>query len=286
MLHPSALVPSFILLILFLWSTAGVVVVTTITYHLGTDGGGFDYYYDDEAVCETVLFLAVGTAMSTTDYSHLSLDVVEHHPSMVVVIVDPAPGNMKKQDPKRFAETVNRIVSSSALDCDNPAYLVGGHSGGGEGAMRALPLLAFEAIGFVGLDPFQIPDNLTIDIPALFWGFLSTSCGVPASGAARRGYQQSNASHRVFYQVQTNNWNALGGPHCVFTDHGCADMCNPPDQQWVKEAVATTIHVFVQRLETFSRNAFQDACPPDTKLFFNEDSVRDDVTSQNRLMLR
>jgi hypothetical protein len=102
--------------------------------------------------------------------------------------------------------------------------------------------------GYVGLDPYQITQNdpIPIEMPSLFWGFNKTTCAVNINQAAKAGYNNSNSTHRIFYQVQSNHdCELMGGPHCSFANNGCFWMCSGSDFPWIKSQVAATYHRFV-----------------------------------------
>lgn len=281
---PSSKLSGLLFLLVSLLSTS--IDATIVTEGpLQLDEGAFTYYYDDSIVhpCQTVFFFGVGTAMQTTDYSKLSQDIVEDQ-SILVVVIDDYPNRIRKQDPLRYAKLVNFLFLN--MDTHIPMckdnmqrdIVIGGHSASGQAAISALGMLDFVPIGFVGFAPFQVPADRRIDIPALFWGFSRSSCSVDASKAAELGYAISNKKHRVFYQIQTNNFNTItGGPHCVFADSGCLSLCSPEDMQWVRGAVGKTLSVFIRAIqnpEYFKREIFEAVLPPDTILFFNQDMIK------------
>lgn len=280
----------------FFASSDATVVTTKKSISVGK--GKVNYYYDDSGgdSCDTVLFIAAGTAMRADSYVNLATDIVNGHPSLVVAIVDDNPHWIMKQNPTKFSDVVNGIAANlseyiPACSADsNPDFLVGGHSAGGEGSILALiqGKLNFDPVGYIGLSPFIAPKTGTIDIPTLFWGFSRTSCCVIKDWASLRAYGNSNPDQRVFYQLQTHNWNLLfGGPHCSYTDKGCPGWNWIPflkachgtktQAQEISPAVATSIHVFIQQIK--DGNNFSSAAPfqanqlDGTKLFFGSEAV-------------
>jgi hypothetical protein len=205
------------------------------------------------------------------------------------------------------------VVTSHPSSPPPITIIIGGHSASGQGAFEALPLLLDTSStwytpflqGFVGLAPYKIlssdgsssssssSSRSRIDLPALYWGFSTMTCAVQVERAADQAYHSSNPLHRVLFQVHTeaSSHNPItGGPHCVFSDHGCAaslHMCNPPEFQWIKSAVATSIAVFVQAIQqmhdtngrSFSKSTFEKVLPAGTKLFVNQEELPETSSS-------
>jgi hypothetical protein len=235
----------------------------------------FEAYYENSATtCSAVIAINVGTGMSVNDYTELAKSIVAANTantSTVAIIVDNNPGclfnvGLKKDDGAKFARVVNKAMMNLRNDipiCTNPLYFIGGHSGGGKGAMIAIQMgnLNFSVAGYVGLDPYQITqeDPIPIRMPSLFWGFNKTTCAVNIDQAAKAGYNDSNSTHRLFYQVQTNHDNKMiGGPHCSFTNKGCFRMCKGTNLPWIKSQVATTFHRFASAVlsQNFDKGKF------------------------------
>jgi hypothetical protein len=236
----------------------------------------YEWYYDDSTnTCSSVVAINVGTGMSVSDYTELANLIVSANTvntSTVAIVVDNNPGcpfnvGLQKDDGAKFARAVNAAVhdlKNNVAICTNPLYFIGGHSGGGKGAMNAIGkgTLDFPIAGYVGLDPYQITqkDPIPIEMPSLFWGFNKTTCAVNTNQAAKAGYNNGNSNHRLFYQVQTNHqgtgsrWldEKLLGPHCSFTNNGCFWMCNGTNFPWIRNQVAVTYHRFANAV--LSRN--------------------------------
>lgn len=232
----------------------------------------YESYYDDSSTsCVSVVAINIGTGMIVSAYEELAKSIVATNTSTVAIIVDSNPRclfniGLQKDDGAKFARVVNAAMENVKNDvsiCSNPLYFIGGHSGGGKGAMNAVRQqnLNFSIAGFVGLDPYQITqtDPIQIDMPSLFWGFNKTTCAVNINQAAEAGYQNSNSSHRLFYQVQSNHdCELMGGPHCSFANNGCFWMCSGSDFPWIKSQVAVTFHRFVNAVLTqnFDKSQF------------------------------
>jgi hypothetical protein len=262
----------------------------------------YEWYYDDSAAtCSSVVAINVGTSMSVNDYTKLAKLIVSANTvstSTVVIIVDNNLGciinvGVKKDDGAKFARVVNAAVQNlknSVSICTNPLYFVGGHSGGGKGAMNAIQMgkLNFSIAGYVGLDPYQITkeDPISIEMPSLFWGFNKTTCAVNINQAAKAGYINSNSSHRFFYQVQTNHgigmpWfdERLLGPHCSFTNDGCKSLCNGTNLPWIQSQVAVTFHRFAHAVlsQNFDKSQFV-IDQREVILYANKDVIPESVT--------
>jgi hypothetical protein len=106
------------------------------------------------------------------------------------VIIDPMPHSPIKLYPIPFARELNRLVaqlqepsSKNSLDClqKNATIMVGGHSASGAAAFYGTNYFDFPVAGFLGLDPFPIQQRQQLSIPALYWGFALTTCGVSVS---------------------------------------------------------------------------------------------------------
>ena len=239
----------------------------------------YDYYYDDatSSSCDSVVMINVGTFMSTGDYSKLANAIViaGSPPNVsasdtIAIIVDSNPNLIKKDDGKKFADVVNDIAGSISTlipKCSKPPlYFVGGHSGGGKGAINAINLniLTFPVTGFVGLDPFEITRQdrlkLRIDMPSLYWGFNETSCLVTKENAAEAAYEISDPNRRIFYRVNTPKPRfIITGPHCSFANQGCFGACqSAKDLPWIRTQVGISFNHFVTAIKSnnFDRNQF------------------------------
>ena len=132
----------------------------------------------------------VGTAMKATDYNDLGQPIAlssNKQLSIIAIIMDDNPRFPIKQDGNKYANLANSIVKNLKQIvpiCTNRKqakinYIIGGHSGGGAGAISALtnnpPLISFDVAGIVGLAPYQIDPKSTakINVPSLMWGFAN-----------------------------------------------------------------------------------------------------------------
>ncbi len=229
-------------------------------------------YYDDATLCDSVVMINVGTNMRLGDYSKLANAIVTS--GTIAIIVDSNPGRLQKDDGTKYADAVNAIagsISSSIPNCITkpPLYFIGGHSGGGKGAINAMNLniLTFPVAGFVGLDPFGLPEQdrlkLRIDIPSVHWGFSETSCLVTKENAGAAAYSISNPNQRIFYRVNTRKpLTIITGPHCSFTNVGCKPVCRSGwsgrELPWIRTQVGISIHHFIVAVKSnnFDRNQF------------------------------
>eukprot|EP00591_Stephanopyxis_turris_P001495 CAMPEP_0195510926 /NCGR_PEP_ID=MMETSP0794_2-20130614/3419_1 /TAXON_ID=515487 /ORGANISM="Stephanopyxis turris, Strain CCMP 815" /LENGTH=246 /DNA_ID=CAMNT_0040638441 /DNA_START=319 /DNA_END=1059 /DNA_ORIENTATION=+ len=228
--------------------------------------------------------------MSVTEYEELGKSVARRDPSAVAIIIDPHRGFLTKQNGTKFTDVVNAIskdISNLVDSCSETKpqhYLIGGHSEGGQGAVEALKInqLVFPPAGFVGLAPYKITPDLKISIPSLNIGFSKMSCLVCPCEAALAAYSNSDSSNRVFYQLQTNNWNFVtGGPHCSFADNGCTLGICPGKgniSEWMHDFVGQTVHLFLEAIrvpDKFDYNHFLSAItttgPREVDLFVNSD---------------
>ena len=257
----------------------------------------YEYYFDDaiSSSCDSVVMINVGTAMSTDAYSKLANAIVtadyqqdESTSGTIAIIVDSNPNRIVKDDGKKYAEVVNAIagsLSSIIPKCTTPPlYFIGGHSGGGKGAINALNLkiIKFPVAGLVGLDPFeitaseQIQQNMRIDIPSLQWGFNETSCLVTKEKAAEAAYNISNKNHRIFYRVNTRKpLTIVTGPHCSFANQGCFGACQGTiGLPWIRTQVGITFNHFVMAIKSnnFEKNQFK-INETDAVLLVNDDEV-------------
>jgi hypothetical protein len=226
---------------------------TTVLEGLNFKGGRgqIRFHYDDatENNCETVIFVGVGTAMNVKDYDKLSSQVVADS-SIVFIVTDHSPGNpIKLRQKERYAKLVNLVaenLSTMIPVCRSEprfGFIVGGHSASGATAVDALGLITkFAPAGWLGLDPFQFPDDEETLAPykalagTLNFGFSKKTCAVSVGQAGKLGYENGNHSSRVLFQVE-NKPGALNGImsspicHCSFTDGGCLGVCGFDETQ-------------------------------------------------------
>ena len=255
--------------------------------------GEMQAYYDDSSrspCCSAVVLLNVGTAMTVGAYSDLATSIVQHSSGTVTVVMDTNPGWIQKQDGGRYVQIANAIASnitklvpdSCCKHQPRNGYFIGGHSGGGEGAVHALMMskdLTFSVVGYIGLAPYNIQDRrrnrMSIEVSSLLWGFSQTTCAVCRQQAALAAYNVSPNSSRVFYDVQTNNYNPIfGGPHCSFTDNGCLWLCSGGTTfSWIREAVGDSVNRFTSAViagKPFQKEQLEIR-PSDIKLYVNGD---------------
>lgn len=280
-------------LVALLCCDSAAAEVVSVTKHVH-GAGTIRYHYDTNSSrpsCHTVMILGVGTAMSVSDYDLISHEIVNSNIIMPIV-VDPEPDWFIKTSAERFAKLANVLVgqikdtiSVCATTSTPKVIIVGGHSAGGQAAMEALPLFDFVPKGFLGLDPYEIDqtDQPLNHHPALFWGFAETTCGVDVNKAAKAGYDISDESHRILYQIQHNKDNH--NTHCIFTDNGCCacpDSMSFDQQERLLALVGESTKRFVHAIQhgSFSREEFElNGEDVIVRLFVNQDNVDHDVES-------
>ena len=203
---------------------------TTVIPQPGSHSGAARYFHIDDVGTDcysSAIMIGVGTAMTVDDYEILAQAIVTtvNDTSALLVIVDPNPHNPIKLDPKAFATTINRLVAqlheastASFHFCsrENATVVVGGHSASGAAAFYGSKLFDFPVAGFIGLDPFPIQRREPLLIPALFWGFSVTTCGVSVQRAALAAYNQSMSGQRVMYQLQNSHRKKLPSNESCF----------------------------------------------------------------------
>jgi len=256
--------------------------------------GQLKFYYDDSITsdpCDTVVMINVGAAMSATEYNDLGHSIASSSNkelSIIAIIMDDNPGDIRKQDQNKYANLANAIVKNLkqiVLICANRKqakinYIIGGHSAGGEAAIRALtndpPLISFDVAGIVGLAPYQIDPKSTakINVPSLMWGFAHKTCLVVSNKSDLAAYNISNSDRRVLYQVQNKfNVNPISGPHCSFADKSCKGICGGGDEYaWIrKSGVGDSVYSFILaiRSSSFTKTIFKDQ--NGTRVFLNKE---------------
>lgn len=223
--------------------------------------GKYRYYCNEgnaPGTTKVVFIIAVGTAMTCSNYATISKDIVSKSPS-VVIILDPNPGDIRKLDAEKFAANANELISNLAkylpkADTSSIKKIaIGGHSAGGQAAVESMTdLLTFTPAAFVGLDPFEINiKEMKIPTNSLLWGFEKTTCGVGVDKAAKAAYKISPEASRIFYQVKNPQEKTT---RCIFTDDGCFGPLCPAKQVgfWVRKAVSDSLVPFVEVLTTGS----------------------------------
>jgi len=224
-----------------------------------TKKGNYRYTYDADVAdnCESVVLIAVGTAMKTDQYDILAKLVSADKP-IVTVFFDPNPGNMVKFDRTKYSNFYKAFTADIGvmlpMVCENksPKIIAGGHSAGGQGGLQAMMQEGVSPDGWVGLDPFQASPRKTLkapatiihpDLPVLSWGFERTTCMVTVAVAGRSEYELSGTTNRIFFKA--NNVDRKIG-HCEFTDTGCYGGLIPfcPRPGDAKGVIAESIQVF------------------------------------------
>lgn len=268
------------------------VISNTTKIHEGI----FRFHYDNQftSPCSTIVLLGVGTTMAVEDYDFVAVQIAKASPSVVAGIIDHDPGNPLKLSVRRYVKLVNTIaarIDDLVPFCTRneptaqshprpPKFILGGHSASGGAAMKSLSHVeGFSPMGFIGLSPFRITDNMNrITIPALFWGFSTTTCGVSIGHAADKAYELSSPdTGRVLYQLQNPN----GAPsHCIFANNGCAPVCPSSASEsfaWVRAAVGDSVSRFLQAIKTrnFTRDSLElsYAKHESLSMFVNTDKI-------------
>lgn len=223
--------------------------------------GKYTYYHDDAAStkCGTIFLMAVGTAMSTTDYSEMAKEISKGQP-IVTVITDHAPYFPVKFFPGQFSRLYNELTGSNlgkhidVCEGKKPKILVGAHSASGMGSIKAMQKgkLNVAPDGYVGLDPYNINERkMKIDenLPVLAYGFEKTTCKVKINQSAKPTYNMASKDHRVFYRVHNTKQKIK---HCAFTNNGCfGPICGSgSDADWVKGLVAKSVQAFVKAIRS------------------------------------
>jgi hypothetical protein len=232
--------------------------------------GNIRFHYDDsidtENSCETVILVGVGTAKSVGNYDKLSSEVVTDS-SIVFIMMDPNPGNpIKLNQKKRYAKLADQVaedLTKMIPVCKSQprfGFILGGHSASGPSLVNAIELIKeFDPAGWLGLDPFQFPEKALAPYKALpgtlNFGFAKTTCMVTIGKAGELGYENSNSSSRVYFQVENKQgfWGKITGApicHCSFTDGGCTAVCaiDETKSQLVRVTVGKATKQFVASL--------------------------------------
>ncbi|MEZ4293634.1 MAG: hypothetical protein R3B70_01565 [Polyangiaceae bacterium] len=230
-----------------------------VQFDLDVPGGNVRVHYGPGSPvhCEAVV-LGVGTAMSPSGYDELSYRLVDH--GYVVVIMDHNPGNMVKTDAAKYAALAGHVKAHllewiPGSSCTSIAHwILGGHSAGGQAAQGAISKNPNLADAIASLDPYDATAAGTVQVPAMYWGFETTTCFVDKNKAAKAAYDRSLGSHRALYRVKKQySWGSCGWAptyfHCSFADEdclGCTDCTATPPSYY--DDVATSIHKFIQAL--------------------------------------
>lgn len=205
------------------------------------------------AACDAVL-MGVGTAMSASDYDKLSAEVNSY--GYVMVILDHQPGNLTKTDPNKYRDLAQEVKTSllgllSSSNCTSiEHWVMGGHSAGGQAAHNAVSSNPGLADAVFSIDPYDISNAGSVNVPGMYWGFDFTTCFVTKEDAAEAAYYKSNGQ-RAFYRVDRKySWGPCGySPkyfHCSFCDGHCPACTNcklTPDHFF--EDVAKSVDKFI-----------------------------------------
>jgi len=203
--------------------------------------------------CDAIL-LGVGTAMEAGSYDKLSNELIGY--GYIVAIMDHAPGNLVKTDATKYANLANDIKTNllgwiSNTNCNSISHWVmGGHSAGGQAAQNAVSSMSTIADAVFSIDPYDISNAGSVNVPAMFWGFDVTTCFVDKNKAAKAAYYKSTGQ-RAFYKVKRKySWGPCGySPkyfHCSFCDSHCPACTNckqTPDHFFVD--VGNSVNKFI-----------------------------------------
>lgn len=258
---------------------------------------------EEEAIglgeCNNIVLLGVGTAMTISDYSGISTQIVTGQ-DIVTIVTDHSPGWILKNSEANYIKLINAIVTKLQTVvpiCQQgtvvPKIIIGGHSATGGVAWNSLSKLSFLPDGFLGLDPYQgnpirgtRPVVAKIDVPTLNIGFTETTCRVDVTFGAKAYYQQTpGKNHRVLYVIR--NPQSTGDKqritHCIFTDAGCLSCPAEQGVTWVRSSVfGPSIQAFVRSLTTGVYNKHDYTLPGTipVDLYVNLDEV-----SKNKILL-
>ncbi len=274
------------LLILFvaLALNAHSALSTIISESVEVENARLQYYFDSDMssyVCETLVIIAVGTAMSEKDYSTLSRNISTKQP-IITVIVDHFPGFIFKSNTKKFVSVYEQFMEALqagdiAPICNGRTpkkVLIGGHSSGAVAALGAFSQLQPKPDGFIGLDPFSIDEKkvkVEQSVPVLIWGFKETTCQVKINQAANATYALSNSKHRIFYRADNTDGSIK---HCDYTDNGCGSACPLEGDGSLVRHVAKSVQNFARavRKGSFPRDRFILETANNIDLFMNDES--------------
>ena len=198
--------------------------------------------------------LAVGTAMSRSDYDNLANQLVAK--GYVAVIMDHQPGSLTKTDAGKFTSCVNTVKSQIASWL-SPAgftsvshWILGGHSAGGQAAHYAVAATPSLADAMFSIDPYNLSSAPNVHGPALYWGFASTTCFVTVNDAAKAAYARTTGHREEVKVGSVNAFNPCGySPkyyHCSFADGSCpaCTSCTLPPASFFID-IANTVQKFV-----------------------------------------
>jgi hypothetical protein len=230
----------------------------------------------------TAVLMGMGTAMRIDSYDKLATHVVGH--GHVFVAIDYAPGNLVKTDAEAYlklAEAVkdNLLAWLSDSNCNSiNHWVMGGHSAGGQAAQNAVANRSGLADAIFSIDPYNAKDTDLVHLPAMYWGFDTTTCFVEVDDAAKEAYLRSN-DKRAFYQVNTDySWGPCGySPtyfHCSFCDGHCPACTNcklTPDHFFVDVAQSLDRFISVAFTSDWSKQALSFEATTPFTLFVDGD---------------
>lgn len=198
--------------------------------------------------------LAVGTAMSRSDYDFLAAQL--NAKGYIVAILDAQRGSLTKTDPAKFTTCVNLVKSQmpswlAAAGFSRVAHwILGGHSAGGQAAHNAISSNPALADAIFSIDPYNLSGAGQVVGPALYWGFTTTTCFVGVNDAAKAGYYRTIGPRAMVKVDKKYSWGPCGySPkyfHCSFCDGhcpGCTNCMTTPNSFFVD--VANSVQKFV-----------------------------------------
>jgi len=178
--------------------------------------------------------LAVGTAMSRSDYDFLAAQMTTK--GYIVAVIDHQPGSLTKTDPVKYANCANTVKAQLPTWLAGTGFgsvahwIMGGHSAGGQAAQNAIAANPGLANAIFSIDPYNLTGASPVNGPALYWGFNVTTCFVGVNDAAKAGYY-GTSGQRAFVRVKkVYSWGPCGySPkffHCSFCDGHCPACTN------------------------------------------------------------
>ena len=254
--------------------------------------------YDETSPCiDTVVMIAVGTAMSVGDYSILSR-LTAQGTSIAVVVADHRPNNLFKQawvnwdtDPRDRLLALAMYVQNNIgfhvhhVCADRKThFILGGHSASALTVGEVLLEVHrgtksyLKVDGVVGLDPEyrrlpispQMWNELDLThIPSVMWGHSQDSCQVMVNTGGKYGYEKSSPYYRVLYQMQWEGPQNQG--HCDLTNDGCMALASIPGVGSIPICVLSDRHASTKQLMALSIQKLATAVDrPDPSAFFEE----------------
>lgn len=227
--------------------------------------------------------IAVGTAMSRTDYDFLAAQMNAR--GYIVVAMDHAPGNLVKTDAGKFQSCANLVKNNIAgwlapYGFSSVAHwIMGGHSAGGQAAQYAIAANPALANAIFSIDPYNLSGAPTVNGPAMYWGFTTTTCFVGVNDAAKAGYY-GTAGQRAFVRVKKKySFGPCGySPkyfHCSFCDGHCPACTNcmtTPNSFFVDVANSAQKFVNAAFYGTWSKASLSVGMTTPTELFVDADT--------------